>query len=231
MDSKENGLQVKIFEWFARKSRLIITLFHIFYYFLILLFAIGTYFILTKSAYLQFFYNLGRHLGQFALVLLGLAVLPGILGRLRIEIKLSRIINLFRRQLGITVFLFGFVHYSFVRMLPQLAGVFLFNIPSPILFENFGVLALFTLFWLFITSNNASVRKLGPWWKHLHRFVYVALWFLVLHTALQRISIWSAGIFTVAVLEVVSLIYDYFKKRNLDKVTTSTTSGGDGSTS
>lgn len=67
----------------------------------------------------------------------------------------------------------------------------------------------------------ASIYAIGKWWTYLHRFIYVAIWILVLHVGLQKISIWTLGIFTVGALEVTSWVY-YF----LNKTAASTTSGG-----
>lgn len=226
----EKDWQTKIFEIFARRSSRIVSLFHIFYYVLVFFIVVLAYLEFTNSELSPSIYSLGKHFGQAAITLLGIVVLPGILGRFKVEIRLTRIITLFRRQLGITVFLLGFSHYLLIRFVPTLAGLYKFEFPYPILFENFGAAALFILFWLFITSNNQSVKKLGSWWKGLHRFVYVAIWLLVLHTGLQKISIWSVGIFAVAVLEIVSLVYDFLKKRRLDQITDSPASGSnDGS--
>ncbi|MEK7581407.1 MAG: ferric reductase-like transmembrane domain-containing protein [Patescibacteria group bacterium] len=217
MDSSpaaQKDWQTRIFEIFARLSPKIILLFHLFNYAFATVVVILGYLEFTNSNLAPSIYSLGKHFGQLAVTLLGIVVLPGILGRLRIEIKLTRLITLFRRQLGITVFVLGLSHYLLIRFVPTLAGIYKFEFPYPVLFENFGALALFILFWLFITSNNASVKKMSIWWKRLHRFVYVAVWLLVFHTGLQRLSVWTMGIGIVAILEAVSLIYDYFRKKN-----------------
>lgn len=225
----KKDLPAVIYEGFAKKSRLIVTLFHLFYYFLILFYLISAYFILTDRQYYDFFYQLGKHFGQFALALFGLVVLPGILGRFKIEIKLTRLITLFRRQLGITVFIFAFIHYSFVRLLPQIAGILPFRIFAT-LFETLGTLALFILFWLFLTSNNFSMKKLGKWWKRLHRFVCLTVCVLVFHTTLNKISIWTIGITTMAILEVGSFVWEYIKKKaeDLNEIGGTTGGGSDG---
>ena len=179
---------------------------------IILYVILGTFSIITDNNFALNFALLGKKFGQLSLLLLGLVVTPGILGRFGIEIKLTRIITLFRRQLGITVFLLAFTHYHFVRGLPRLQGVIPFKLPLP-LFETVGMLALFILFLLFLTSNNFSKKKLGKWWKILHRFVYLAIWSLVFHTGLQRISIWTFFIFTFAVLEILSFVYSWSKTK------------------
>jgi DMSO/TMAO reductase YedYZ heme-binding membrane subunit len=68
---------------------------------------------------------------------------------------------------------------------------------------------------MFLTSNNLSVKRLGKWWKRLHRVVYIVVWLLVLHTGLQRISVWTYFIGVFAVLEIGSLIYNYLKKKQV----------------
>jgi DMSO/TMAO reductase YedYZ heme-binding membrane subunit len=65
---------------------------------------------------------------------------------------------------------------------------------------------------MFLTSNDLSKKAMGKLWKKLHRFVYLVLWLLVLHTALQRISIWTFLIAFVAILEIASWVYHLSKK-------------------
>lgn len=226
----EKDLQTIIFTWFAKNSRLIISLFH-FGYYLGLVILVGLGYLETRDAYYSTIYELGRHFGQASIFLLGVVVLPGILGRLKIEIKITRVITLFRRQIGITVFLLALSHYLLIRFVPILMGNVKFQIISPVLFENFGALALFIIFFMFVTSNDNSRKKLGRWWTVLHRFVYVGVWLLVLHTGFNKISIWTLGIFVVGVLEVISWVYYFLRnKGELNKTTGSTASGGNSST-
>lgn len=203
--------QEQIYIWFAKKNSLFLKIFPIVFLIWAAAMTIGAFVNLTHSDLYALFYSLGKHSGQAALALLGIVLLPGILGRFRIEFKITRVITLFRRQLGITVFLFGLAHYCLIRFFPMLAGTY--PISLPVGFEVWGTFALFILFFLFLTSNNFSKKHLGPWWKRLHRFVYVAVWFLAFHVAYQRISVWSlyAGIF--GVLEIASFIWEYFKKK------------------
>lgn len=213
MDSglPQKDLQTRIFEWFARRSQAITRLFGLLYLFIFVLLAVAAYFVLTKSPFFDIIYQIGKKFGQTALVLLGVVVLPGILGRFRVEIKLTRIITLFRRQLGITVFLLATAHSSLMRGLPLIAGLVPFRLP--LLFELAGYITMLIFFLMFLTSNNLSIKIMGPWWKRIHRFVYLAVWLLVFHTGLQRISIWSVGIFAVGALEVISWVYDFFKRK------------------
>lgn len=207
-----SALQEKVYLAIARKSPTIISLFKYLYLPAVLYLAVGDWAVITKSPAATLFAQNGIRFGQAALVLLGIVVLPGILGRLGIEIKLTRIITLFRRQLGITTFILAFTHYQHVRFAQMISTGFNFKL---VLFEIFGFSALAIMSLLFLTSNNFSQKKLGKWWKRLHRLIYVILWLLVLHTGLQRISTWSVLILTVASLEIFSLIYSYSKKRRI----------------
>ena len=207
-DSKD--WQADLYEKVARKSPQIIPFLKYIYFAIIIFLIFGANSYIKKGEIDQFFYTSGVWFGRTALTLLGIVVLPGILGRFGVEIKLTRIITLFRRQLGILVFVLAFSHYQLVR------GISIYTdqiplFPRPI-FEVLGTSALFLIFFMFLTSNNFSQKTLGKNWKRLHRVVYLILWLLVLHTGLQRISIWSIFIFTFAVLEVTSLAYYYLLK-------------------
>lgn len=212
MNMNENNWQVKVYKSIASKPVFVKRIF-LFIYILILIFlGFAIYVISTGSTLEALIYQTGVWAGRTAISILAFVVLPGILGRFRIEIPITRIITAYRRQFGILVFLLAFSHASIVRMIPKLLGIL--PIFPLILFETFGLLALSILSFMFLTSNNFSVKKLGKNWKRLHRFIYVVLWLLALHTGLQRISIWSALIFSFASLEIISLIYDFMTKRN-----------------
>src|SRR3990167_1934614 len=204
--TQEQNWQRNFYRSLAQKSPRIIKKFKYVYGVILGILFLGSYFVFTNHPLsISFMTTIGKNLGRVALVLLGIVVLPGILGRFKIEIPITRVITLFRRQLGITVFLLAFAHYQLVRGILILSGqIPLF--PRP-LFEMLGTLSLFLLFFMFLTSNNFSVKKLGRWWKRLHRIVYLIIWLLVLHTTLQRISVWSVFIFIFATLELISWIY------------------------
>ena len=88
----------------------------------------------------------------------------------------------FRRMLGLYVFFYACCHFlvwfvadhafDFGDMLEDI-------IDRP--YITFGFSALMLLIPLALTSNNASLRKLGKSWKKLHRLVYLILVLGVLH--------------------------------------------------
>lgn len=200
---------------FANRNRArIISWFKVFYFLLFVILFTGVYSIATKqNVGIAFFYDLGVSFGRAALFLLTLAVIPGILGRFRVRIQITFILTNFRRYIGISVFLLAFSHFMLVKVVPGIvfSGEFL---PSLLLFELMGFSALMFLLPLFLTSNDWSVIHLGKWWKRLHRIIYIALWLVFLHVALQRVSIWTAWIGFIAVLETASFVFHFLSKHN-----------------
>ena len=195
------------FEWFARNKRLVLIVTNILYLILLGIILTTTYSIYNDQSIYNLFAINRAWFGRVALIVLLLVITPGIIGRFGIDIKVSRIITLYRRRLGILVFVLAFTHFHIIT-LPRQAGLEPATLP---IFQIIGFMALALLFFLFVTSNNFSVKRLGKWWKRLHRIVYVVPLLLLFHTAFQRISIWSilAGIFFV--LEFSSFIYAYVK--------------------
>lgn len=145
-------------------------------------------------------YNLGLIAGQVSIGLYILTLLPGIAQRLKLWPKWTAVALLYRRHLGIMMFLAALFHYSFVLML----RVLFFNIqimPTPV--TILGFFGLFVLFPLWLTSNDPAQRFLGRNWKRLHRLTYVALLLLFGHVAVQS-SFWLWPMAVVIGLEAWS---------------------------
>lgn len=206
--------QTSVLAAFSKRRTLVNRLFWVIYFIVLVVLVYGTNLSLSDPKQSAFFYDLGKKAGQFGFLLLGLIVLPGILGRFRIEIKATRVITLFRRQLGIAFFFLAFFHYHFVR------GLILYKskltpFDGLLPFMVMGLTAFIIFFFMFLTSNDFSVRVMGKWWKYLHRLVYVAIWLLVLHTGLQGIGTWTILIGIFAMLEVASWMYYFATKRSV----------------
>ncbi|MBI5620775.1 ferric reductase-like transmembrane domain-containing protein [Candidatus Gottesmanbacteria bacterium] len=199
-------LQDKIFQTAAKEKSTIDRFFTISYIVILGVLIWGSIVTLRQTSEASLVYRVGIWSGEMAVALLAIVLVPGILGRFGIQIKVTRVITFYRRQLGILTFLFSFTHGMLVRIVARI-GLGWYPVGRAPLFEVFGTLALSLLFFLFVTSNDVSVHHLGVWWKRLHRLVYVIVWVILFHTLLQRISVWSVLIGVVAVLEVASLIY------------------------
>lgn len=90
-----------------------------------------------------------------------------------------------RRAIGISTFCFAFLHayISFFGLLAGFAGIPFLDTRYEFLLGS-GTIALIILFLMASTSFDIAVRLLGPWWKRLHRFVYVAGILALVHVTL-----------------------------------------------
>jgi len=204
-------LQERIFQVAAKEKSIFYRSFLIVYAVILIVLVVGSVAIVRNSPRSLWFYGVGVWSGKVAVLILALVLIPGMLGRFGIQIKVTRVITFYRRQLGITTFLLAFTHGMLVRIVARFALGW-YPISRAPLFELFGTIALSFLFFLFITSNDWSVRRLGPWWKRLHWLVYVIVLFILFHTILQRVSAWSIMIGTIVIAELISLLYTSVKR-------------------
>lgn len=205
------NIQETIFQVAAKEKRIIYQSFLVVYAVILTALVWGSVAILRSLPISQWFYGVGIWSGRAAVTMLAVVLIPGILGRFGIQIKITRVITFYRRQLGITTFLLSLTHGMLVRTVARFALGWYPLSRAPI-FEFFGTLALSLLFLLFVTSNDTSVKRLGLWWKRLHRLVYIIVWLILFHTILQRVSVWSVMIGIVAIVEAVSLLYTWKTK-------------------
>lgn len=194
----------------------IIFVFKILYLLLLTFLFIGGWSIYTNDANAFNYYQLALVAARTAIIVYILTTIPGITKRFGLSHRLIQIIMLFRRYLGITVFLLVLIHFWFVR------GIALFFqkvviLPRP-LFETFGMLSYMLLFFMFVTSNDFSVKRLGIWWYYIHKVTFVIVWLIFLHVALQRFSIWTVLIGLTALFQVTSHLYSFIKKRSVQAV-------------
>jgi DMSO/TMAO reductase YedYZ heme-binding membrane subunit len=132
----------------------------------------------------------GARLGQIAVLLFCLTLFPGIFQRFRWNTPLSlpvlSLLILFRRHLGILMFLTALVHQVFNSTVPNF--IFFGSPVPPTGFPTFvvlGIISWLLLFPVWLTSNDISQRMLGKKWKMLQRLTYGAIWFIFAHVALQ----------------------------------------------
>lgn len=112
---------------------------------------------------------LEHQLGEFALQLMvfGLAITPM---RRFLGINLIR----FRRALGLITFLYIVLHLLVWLVLDVqiLSQIWADILKRP--YITVGMSAFVLMCPLAITSNTWSVRRLGPWWRKIHKLVYPA---------------------------------------------------------
>lgn len=138
-----------------------------------------------------------HRLGKVALWFLvgGLAITP-----------IRRWLNLvkFRRAVGLLGFFYLALHLAAwiwfdmgLLMSQALADL----VKRPYL--TYGIIAFLLLLPLALTSNNASIRKLGAKWRQLHLLVYPAVTLGVVHYLMQMKVISNEGWIWLAVLIVL----------------------------
>lgn len=167
----------------------------------------------VRSMKVQEWLAWGSFSASVSLVLFWITLLPGILKRFQIAgpfLPLRISVMLYRRQLGIGMYVLALTHYWWSRMLPLMAfGGNIWNF-SP--FELMGVGAFTLLTPVFFTSNEWSVRFFGKFWHTIHALVYIVIWLLFLHVGMQGNSWQSWGTLVVASLELASLVRARFTK-------------------
>lgn len=153
--------------------------------------------------------SIGKELGEWAIYLLWIVSLPGILKRFRVKGFLQNIQIIFmqsRRRLGILMFTFALMHYAWLRLFLYIKlSVFPAPGESPP-FETMGFLGLFLLIPLFITSNNRAVRILKKNWQRIHYLIYAAMWLIAFHVSLQGKLEYAIPTFAIIFLQITSWI-------------------------
>lgn len=110
----------------------------------------------------------------------------------------------YRRALGLLAFYYVLAHFTVYLTLDR--GLILSSIAGDILKRPYimlGMAGLLMLIPLALTSNQASIRRLGPSWNRLHKLVYPVLIVAVLHYVLSLKVISAEPAFYLAVATVL----------------------------
>lgn len=110
----------------------------------------------------------------------------------------------YRRALGLLAFYYVLAHFTVYLTLDR--GLILSSIAGDILKRPYimlGMAGLLMLIPLALTSNQASIRLLGPTWNRLHKLVYPVLIVAVLHYVLSLKVISAEPAFYLAVATVL----------------------------
>ena len=125
----------------------------------------------------------------------------------------------YRRPLGLTTFYYACVHlfgYSFINFGLDTSLILQDMLSSPYIIA--GVVAFFLLIPLAITSTKRAIRRLGKYWRLLHRLIYVvgvlgivhALW----HRLLTEYSPVDVIIYLVIIVALLGFrIINFFQKK------------------
>lgn len=206
-----NGIIERIFSFLIGARKHLIYGFYGIYLLIALFLVVGSISIASADTNLLFFSRLGVTLGKCAILVFVVTLVPGTATRLGLKHRVFSLIRIFRRYLGILMYILVFAHSWFVSIFPRLltwpqSGTIR-------TFELFGTAASILLFLLFITSNDWSVSRLKVWWYRLHRLVYIIMWLVLFHVGLQRMSIWTILMGAVVTFVMASFVVGYLRKR------------------
>ena len=147
----------------------------------------------TLPAFLYFWWGISNQLGPNPISdlehLLGTLALQLLIAGLFIT-PLRRFANLnlfkFRRAIGLLAFFYVFLHLLVWLVLDvgQTSQIFKDVIKRP--YITIGMLSFVGMIPLAITSNNMSVRRLGPKWRALHRVTYAVCLLGGMHFVMLR---------------------------------------------
>ena len=162
----------------------------------------------------------GLEMGYWAIRLLWLSTLPGILKRFRVIGFLQDVqivLMKSRRRIGDLMFSFAVMHYLWNSLFfnINIGATYIPILGQTPLFKFMGFFGLLILIPLFLTSNNFSVRILKVWWTRIHSLVYLAMWLIAFHVALQGLVVEAIITFAIAILQITSWIsYKSYMKKN-----------------
>lgn len=145
--------------------------------------------------------------GEIAVLLYILSLVPGIVLRLGITHPIFSVIRVYRRHIGISMYLFAASHMVMKRF-PTMVIDFS-NMPTS---ELMGTIALSVFMLLFVTSNNLSQKLLGVSWAYLQRLTYVGMFFVLLHLSINYLSKWGILMWLVVIAELVSFYINARRK-------------------
>jgi len=206
------GIFDQLFTFAVKKRPLIILIFQMIYIFLFILILLSGYAIYFEKPAATAFLLSARTFGQLALITYIVTTIPGICRRFGLQHRLIQILMIFRRYFGILMYLLAVTHYLLMRGFQSIFAA-LPLIPEQ-LFTVFGFTALVLLTAMVLTSNDFLHGYLGKWWQRIHNLTYVIIFLIFLHVALQRISIWAVLIGINALLQLVSHIYYFLRKKS-----------------
>ena len=120
-----------------------------------------------------------------------------------------KIIRKYRRDIGLSSFLFASIHASITISHLHLD---MMNVRTyAVYYSGITTLVIFTL--LAITSNRFSIRRMKKAWKFLHNFTYLAMFLLIVHIWSLMLGKWTSftgiGLMLLGLVIILYLIRIY----------------------
>lgn len=166
---------------------------------------IGYFLLFLAFASFWFFWadNWVKESGEKAIVVLWVILWIPIFARV-FGIKIFQTMMPLRKELGILMGTLAFVHgAAYIVPYPSMMGesYFWLDDTTMISYLAIGFLALLFTIPLTLTSNTWAMKKMGKYWKMLHRTVYLIIILTVLHVVLlkwyQEFEVWPVLILLV----------------------------------
>ena len=129
--------------------------------------------------YAEIMYESGVLATQLTVIALAITPLMKISRHWALGLSLLRILQRRRRYIGIAAFGYALLHTLFY--IREIGSLELILLELEELSLLVGWIGFFALLLLAATSNDASVRKLGRWWKRLQMTAYLAAALTALH--------------------------------------------------
>ena len=114
-----------------------------------------------------------------------------------------------RRSIGVSAFYFSFLHAwnAFFDYLGGFAGIFAMPAKNQLAILYSSV-ALVILFFMFATSTDWAVAKMGRHWKRLHQIVYLVAVLIFLHATTMghhftQFRGWITGVFLGMIISLI----------------------------
>lgn len=164
-------------------------------------------------------YELLSEFGKYALILVLVILFAKPISVIFNKVDLFRIIMSYRREMGVLAFWFAMFHailLMFYLKLISIENLPLITNPKGYLF--WGVLALFGMFLLGITSNTLSQIKLKQKWKKLQYLAYPTLAFILIHKAIVKNEFEPYIILGIYI--ILKIIENYLIKKRLNSIPT-----------
>src|SRR3989338_4502629 len=138
-----------LYTFFIRRREQTITAFKILYVLITVVLLLGSYASYTRDESAITYYTLALNSGRAAILVYILTTIPGIFKRFGIRHKLISLLMIFRRYIGITMYLLVLYHFWIVKGV----GVLFHALPlfPVVLFQAMGAIAVTLLFLLFVT--------------------------------------------------------------------------------
>lgn len=193
----------------AKNRQTIINVCKICYIATILFTVLGVISLYRFDQFALFFVKSARTLGQAAILLYIATVIPGIFRRFKRHNEVVSILMIYRRYIGILMFLFVFAHSWFNLGTEVLKGYMPFPMP---LYLVIGIIAELLLFLLVFTSNDWATKRLGIWWSRVHSLTYIILWLIFFHVAIIDVGIWAVLIGGTGIMVLFSFLYKKITK-------------------